>query len=299
MAVAARREGPGPTTPSPESLRSDRVLCAQTELPRSAGRRPGEGEGGVSERIANADCAAARAASRPLLRPAAAAESIRRAGRAEGRDRRGYLGHSGENRRGDLRPAGPVKQAAAASSCCGALSAAELVHGVALLGAELPRSRLDVLAHLLRTGGAADDARDLRLRHQPSDRQLEQRVASLARKLFELLEQIVIRPGQRPRRNPLQQRHPGALGRLGAAPILAGQETARQRKKRQDTDAKVAAGGDQFALDLAIEQVVLILRRDVGRQAAGARDPQRLSELPGGKVAAPEVTDLARMNQIG
>src|ERR1700674_3687460 len=142
MAGAARREGTGATMPCSQSLRGDRVLCAQTELPRWAGRRRREGKGGVSERIASADRAAARAASRPLLRPTAAAESIRRAGRAEGRDRRGYLGHSGENRRGDLRPAGPVKQAAAASSCCGALSAAELVHGVALLGAELPRSRL-------------------------------------------------------------------------------------------------------------------------------------------------------------
>src|ERR1700736_2163030 len=149
MAVAARREGPGPTTPSPESLRSDRVLCAQTELPRSAGRRPGEGEGGVSERISNADCAAAGAASRPLLRPAAAAESIRRAGRAEGRDRRGYLGHSGENRRRDLRPPWAVKQSPPAQRAVAAHSALHrLVYPVAPLGAQLRRSRLDVLAHL-------------------------------------------------------------------------------------------------------------------------------------------------------
>jgi hypothetical protein len=86
---------------------------------------------------------------------------------------------------------------------------------------------------------------------------------------------------------------------FGNSAVLAGQKAARQWKKRQNTDAEVAAGGKQFALDSALEQAVFILRRNVGRKAAGARNPERLGQLPGGEVAAPEVADFAGVHQVG
>ena len=77
-------------------------------------------------------------------------------------------------------------------------------------------------------------------------------MTALTREIFELLQQIEIRLGQCPRRDPLQQRHPRTLGRLGTAPILAGQKTARQWKIGQYPDAEMAAGGNQLALDMAL-----------------------------------------------
>src|SRR2546430_331053 len=123
-------------------------------------------------------------------------------------------------------------------------------------------------------------------------------MAALAREALELLQQIEVRVGERARRNPLHQGHPGALRQLRAAAVLAGQKAARQWKKRQNTDAEVAAGGKQFALDSALEQAVFILRRNVGRKAAGARNPERLGQLPGGEVATPEVADFAGVQQV-
>ncbi len=124
-------------------------------------------------------------------------------------------------------------------------------------------------------------------------------MAALACEVLELLQQIEVRLGERTSSDPFHQRHPGALRQLRAAAVLAGQKAARQRKKRQDTDAKVAAGGKQFAVDLALQQAVLILRRNVGRKTAGARDSQSLGQLPGGEVAASEVTDFAGVHQVG
>src|SRR5208282_5714010 len=119
-----------------------------------------------------------------------------------------------------------------------------------------------------------------------------------AGEVLECFERCEVFVGERLLCHPLYHREPGALWRFGAAFVFSREKSAGQREVGQDADAELAACGDQFALDAAIEQVVLVLRGDVRGESAAARDPMRVDRLPGGEVAMADVADLAGANQI-
>src|SRR5208282_1035106 len=178
------------------------------------------------------------------------------------------------------------------------LAAGELVNFGEFLGGQFPISRLHVLGDLLGASRAGNYAGNLRLRAEPSHGQLEHRMLAAARELLEPFERREILVGKRLLRHPLHQRKPGALWRLGAAPVFSGQTSTRQWKVRQDTHSELAACGNELAFDAAVEQVVLVLRRDVRGKSAAARYPERIDGLPRGEVTTSDIADLARANEI-
>src|SRR5208283_811093 len=192
---------------------------------------------------------------------------------------------------------GPLVAAIDRSGPCH-LSAGELVHFGEFLRGQFPISRLHVLGDLLGAGRAGNYAGNLRLRPEPCHGQLEHRVLAAARELLEPFEHREIFVGERLLRHPLHQRKPGALWRLGAAPVFSGQKSTSLWKVRQDTYSELAACGDEFAFDAAVEQVVLVLRGDVRGKSAAARYPERIDGLPRGEVTASDIAHLAGADEI-
>ena len=80
-----------------------------------------------------------------------------------------------------------------------------------------------------------------------------------------------------------------------AVPVLAGQHPAAQRRPGQEAEAGAAAAGDDLALDPALQQGVLHLRRDQRRAGpAGALPARPRRRLPAGVVARCRRTGRAR-----
>src|SRR4029079_10495547 len=101
---------------------------------------------------------------------------------------------------------------------------------------------------------------------EPADRQLDHRMASGLGELLELCQRREVRLAEQ----TLAPRPPGgeagAFGRLLARTVLPGEEAAGERKVGKDPEAVLFAGRRQLTLDAPVEQVVLILRGDEGRE---------------------------------
>jgi hypothetical protein len=131
-----------------------------------------------------------------------------------------------------------------------------------LLGAERPIDRLDVLLDLLDARGAGDDAGHLRARRQPGECQFEHAVAARLREGLQLLDDILVawRNITVAQRGRLAE--PRILGRRSAALVFAGEQTAGERKERQQPEIELPRRRQQILLDVAHHQAVLVLAGD-------------------------------------
>ena len=129
---------------------------------------------------------------------------------------------------------------------------------------------LDVGQQLLGRGGAGDDRRHLRLGQQPAEGDLQHAHAALVGEGLQALEAVPRRRVQQVRLL-LPQPTPGR--RIGSG-VLAGQQPVGQREERQHAEAEGVGGRQQLALDVAVQQRVLVLRRDE-RCPRGACGPPR------------------------
>src|SRR5207244_5788182 len=87
------------------------------------------------------------------------------------------------------------------------------------------------------------------------------------------------------------------------APLLgltqhAAEQPARERTPGDDAHAERATGRDHLQLDRARRQVVEALLRDEPEKMARDRGRVRLRDVPGGEVAAADVQDLARGDEL-
>ena len=79
---------------------------------------------------------------------------------------------------------------------------------------------------------------------------------------------------------------------------LAGEKSARQRTPDQQPQPLILQQRDHLALELAAGQRIVGLRALEALEPFGARDGQRLHQLPREQVRAADVADLARTHQI-
>ena len=114
-------------------------------------------------------------------------------------------------------------------------------------------------------------------REEPRDRELEERVAAIARERVERLDPVEHLVGERvvhPFGGHAGQARAGR--RLLVALVLAGQDAARQREVRDETHAVALARVEHTeALRSAPQQAVLVLHADEASEAAVGADARR------------------------
>src|SRR5581483_4079062 len=133
----------------------------------------------------------------------------------------------------------PPGGAAAAAAARADPPLAERLQRVELLGRRRPGAGLDVRTHLLGLRRAGDHRHDRGHGGETADREREERYAALVCEPLNALETVPallgdVAPGE------------ASLGRLLPAPVLAGEETAREREVRQHPDAEALAGGQDL-----------------------------------------------------
>ena len=79
--------------------------------------------------------------------------------------------------------------------------------------------------------------------------------------------------------------------------VLAAEQAARQRAPHQDAHLFVDRQRDELVLGLAVQQGVVDLLADVPLQPETLRRAERLHEVPGRVVGAPDVADLAVVHE--
>ena len=165
-------------------------------------------------------------------------------------------------------------------------------------GVEAPVRGGDVLLDLLAVARARDDAADVRLRGEPADRQVDERVVTRARERLEAFEPV---PG-------------GGGGRSGSASVATSRSacprarlrhggtcpsgSTREREVGQHAHARREAGGDEVRLDAPVEHVVLGLRRDERRELGGVDAAGGLGDAPALEVRAADVPHLAVAHEV-
>src|SRR6185369_669718 len=106
---------------------------------------------------------------------------------------------------------------------------------------------------------------------------------------------------------PVARRLPGrgvgivGLARAGcyfAALVRTGQHAARERKVVRHADAVLDAERLETLFDVAVQQVVVVLRRDELREAVLLRREMRLAQLPREQVGRADVAHLAGAHQV-
>src|SRR5581483_1285468 len=168
---------------------------------------------------------------------------------------------------------------------------AERLQRVELLGRRLPGAGLAVRAHLLGPRRAGDHRRDGGHGGEAADREREERHAALVGEPPEALEAVPALLGDLAAGET-------SLGRLLAADVLAGEEAAREREVGEHPDAEPFAGGEDLVLDPALDERVVVLRRDEAGEAALARGRVRLLDLGGGEVRGADVAHLAFLHEL-
>src|SRR5512144_1309562 len=117
----------------------------------------------------------------------------------------------------------------------------------------------DVLLDLLRRGGPGDDARHNGIAQQPAEREFEHGAAATGGKCFERADDAPVALADELLRMTLVLRQPRARRHWRAAPVLAGEEAAGERKVRQDAQSTRLCQRKKLALDVAHQQAVLVL----------------------------------------
>src|ERR1700722_9323722 len=103
---------------------------------------------------------------------------------------------------------------------------------------------------------------------------------SIPCELFELFDRLKVGLRHQWLAEPAHRGEASVLGGRLAATIFSRQESARQRKERQNADAELTAGRDEVLFDFTIQEIVMILRRNIWRPAAHPCDPRRVGRLP-------------------
>src|SRR3954454_302383 len=137
----------------------------------------------------------------------------------------------------------------------------------------------DILLDLLRRGGTGDDARDHGIAQQPAEGEFQHGTAVPQGKGFELADDAPVVLAEEVLRVALVLRKPRARRRRRTAPVLAGEETAGEREVGQDAQAAGLRGRNELALDVALEQAVLVLTGDEGCEPVPARHVLRGNNL--------------------
>ena len=94
------------------------------------------------------------------------------------------------------------------------------------------------------------------------------------------------------------EREAGPGGRARLVTVLAGEQAAGERVVRDHAEPVRLAERQQFALDLAKEQVVARLHGVKARHAQDLAPAQRARHPPGGEVRATDVARLARAHDV-
>src|SRR5258707_10177834 len=118
-----------------------------------------------------------------------------------------------------------------------------------VIGGKIPRRRSDVLRDLLRRARAGDHARDRRARDEPGERKLEQGVVARGREGFELLRQREVLLGEVALAEVGHLGETGAFRHLLPALVFAGEQSARERKVRQESEPVGLRHRNDVALD--------------------------------------------------
>src|SRR5438270_444382 len=155
----------------------------------------------------------------------------------------------------------------------------------------LPRSRLHVVTHLLPLRRARDHRHDRRHREQAADGDVEHRDVALLRVALHRLD---LRPAFG---RYLASGEPPFLRRLPQR-MLPGQQPAREREIRQHADPEAVAGPEHVVLCVALDEAVLVLRRDEARPSTVARNRVRLLDLRRGEVRGAGPTHLALAHEL-
>ena len=134
--------------------------------------------------------------------------------------------------------------------------------------------------HLLGARRAGDHGRDAGLRRERGDRELEQRAAALARECLQRLEPV---EGGVVDLAPLE---PRPLRTRLAAPVLAGEQAAREREVGHEAHVQSLRERQHVVLGFTLEQAVLVLDGDEPRPAVRLRQLVGLGQLLGGEVRA-------------
>ncbi len=127
------------------------------------------------------------------------------------------------------------------------------------------------------------------MRGQAAERHVQQRATAFTGEGLQdldlvehLVGQFVLAPGQ-----------PRPVRWLFVPEVLAGEDAVREGKVRQNADAVLLRGRDEFDLDTAFQQVVMVLSRNEARCTGRARGPLGVGDLPGREVRRTHVADLA------
>src|SRR6185437_10138363 len=122
----------------------------------------------------------------------------------------------------------------------------------------LPRGRLRIRQHLLRSGRADNDSAHAGLRGEATDRDVKHADTARVGKLLERLDDVPI--------GVLEEfgvaSETGVIGGGVTARVLASEQATCQRIERNEADAGVLCGRQQFVLGTTFQQAVLVLRAD-------------------------------------
>src|SRR5262245_23772261 len=146
-------------------------------------------------------------------------------------------------------------------------------------------------------GRPRDHARDRGSRREPGEGELEEAPAVRLRERDQALDPLEVRLGEEAPAEA-RTRQPRPLGWWLSAPVLAGEEPARERKVRQEREAVRLHRGEAVALDPPHEEVVLVLAGDDGREPRAPRRPHRVDHLPRGEVRDPDVADAPGAHEV-
>src|SRR5262249_24381926 len=142
------------------------------------------------------------------------------------------------------------------------------------------------------------DAAHGRVGDEPGDRQLEHRVAVLARERLEVGEQrpVALATG------PLDDRAPRGAARARrrwlAAAVFTGQEAAAPRGGRDGAQVVRLAERQLLLLGTSPQQVVVVLGRDEAFRPEGACREYGFGHTPGRVVAAADLAHLPGAHQV-
>src|SRR4051794_29534948 len=117
-------------------------------------------------------------------------------------------------------------------------------------------------------------------------------------KRFELADDAPVALAEEVLRVTLVLCKPRARWRCRAAPVLAGEQTAGERKVGQDAQPDRFRRRNELALDAALEQAVLVLTGDEGCELLPARHVLRGNHLLRRQVRAADVADLALPHEL-
>src|SRR5213078_1699087 len=174
----------------------------------------------------------------------------------------------------------------------------EPVDFVHVLARQAPGSGPDIGLDLSGARRAGDDAGDPRPVQQPAQSQFQQIVAARLAEIGQPLDDGPVPFSQPALGGTRRGRQPGVGGHRRIAAVFAGQQSIRQRRKRDQPEPVALDHRHQVAIEIAVDEAVALLARDVALEAEMARTPLRLDDLPGRQGRAADIAHLALLHEV-